>query len=52
MCLQDNNANALGIWETHVRILWPLLKQWAQVEVAIGAFEFESAMELLNQEDA
>jgi HPt (histidine-containing phosphotransfer) domain-containing protein len=52
MCLQDNNANALEIWETHVRILRPLLRQWAQVEVAIGAFEFENAMELLNQEDA
>jgi hypothetical protein len=50
-CLQDNNANALEVWETHVRILRPMLKRWAQTEVAIGAFEFESAMELLNQED-
>jgi CheY-like chemotaxis protein/HPt (histidine-containing phosphotransfer) domain-containing protein len=51
-CLQDNNANALEIWEAHVGILRPLLRQWAQVEVAIGAFEFERAMELLSQDVA
>ena len=48
-CLIDNNANALEMWDTHVGILRPLLQQWAQVEAAIGAFEFESALDLLNQ---
>jgi two-component system sensor histidine kinase/response regulator len=49
-CLMDNNANALELWDTHVGILRPLLAQWSQIETAIGAFEFESALELLNQD--
>jgi hypothetical protein len=38
--MMESNANALEMWDTHAGILRPLLKQWAQVEVAIGAFEF------------
>ena len=51
-CLMGNNANALEIWDTHVGILRPLLKQWSQIETAIGAFEFESALDLLDQDGA
>jgi two-component system sensor histidine kinase/response regulator len=51
-CLFDNNANALELWDSHATILRPLLPQWQQIESAIGAFEFESALELLNQEAA
>jgi signal transduction histidine kinase/CheY-like chemotaxis protein/HPt (histidine-containing phosphotransfer) domain-containing protein len=49
-CLLDNNANALEIWETHNDILRPLFAHWTLIEVAISAFEFETALELMNQE--
>jgi two-component system sensor histidine kinase/response regulator len=51
-CLLDNNANALEIWETHNDILRPLFAHWTLIEVAISAFEFETALELMNQEAA
>jgi two-component system sensor histidine kinase/response regulator len=51
-CLLDNNANALEIWDTHAAILRRLLKHWTHIESAIGEFEFESALDLLNQETA
>jgi hypothetical protein len=51
-CLLDNNANALEIWETHSDILRPLFAHWTLIEVAISAFEFETALELMNQEAA
>ena len=48
-CLADNNANALELWETHSDSLRPLFAQWALIEVAISAFEFDTALELLEQ---
>jgi signal transduction histidine kinase/CheY-like chemotaxis protein len=51
-CLRDNNAAALEIWDAHADIFRPLLKQWPLIEAAIGAFEFESALELLQQDGA
>jgi hypothetical protein len=42
-------ASLLAIRDTHAGILRPLLTQWLQIESAIGAFEFESALDLLNQ---
>ena len=50
-CLQDDSANALEIWDSHVGILRPLLAQWVLIETAISAFEFESALDLLNLQE-
>ena len=49
-CLQDNNASALELWETHAGILRPGFAQWAALEAAISAFEFECALELLERQ--
>ena len=51
-CLQDDSANALEIWDSHVGILRPLLAQWVLIETAISAFEFESALDFLNLQEA
>jgi CheY-like chemotaxis protein/nitrogen-specific signal transduction histidine kinase len=51
-CLANNDANALELWEIHTGILRPLFGQWALIEAAIGAYEFETAMQLLNQDAA
>jgi CheY-like chemotaxis protein/nitrogen-specific signal transduction histidine kinase/HPt (histidine-containing phosphotransfer) domain-containing protein len=51
-CLEDNNANALEIWETHTSLLRSLLAQWVLVDVAISAFEFDAALDLLNRNAA
>jgi hypothetical protein len=42
----------LDTQDRHTDILRPLLTQWQQIESAIGAFEFESALELLSQDAA
>ncbi len=51
-CLLDNNANALEIWETHADMLRALFARWTLIEAAIGAFEFDTALELMDQETA
>jgi two-component system sensor histidine kinase/response regulator len=51
-CLVNNDANALELWEAHSGVLRPLFGQWALIEAAIGAYEFDTAMELLNQNAA
>jgi signal transduction histidine kinase/predicted ATPase/DNA-binding response OmpR family regulator/HPt (histidine-containing phosphotransfer) domain-containing protein len=51
-CLVNNDANALELWETHTGILRPLFGQWAPIEAAISAYEFETAIKLLNQDAA
>jgi hypothetical protein len=42
-------ASLLAIRDTHAGIPRPLLTQWLQIESAIGASKFESALDLLNQ---
>jgi hypothetical protein len=51
-CLLDNNANALEIWETHADILRALFARWTLIEEAIAAFEFDTALELMDPETA
>jgi two-component system sensor histidine kinase/response regulator len=47
-CLEQNDANALVVWEQHLPLLRRLLPDADRITVAISEFELERALELLQ----
>jgi two-component system sensor histidine kinase/response regulator len=45
--LQEDDAAALDLWESHVRVLRSLYPDAAKIEAAIAGFDFEEALHLL-----
>jgi PAS domain S-box-containing protein len=52
VCLANDDANAIELWETHAVVLRALLAQTPGVEEAISGFDFEMALERLAPFDA
>jgi two-component system sensor histidine kinase/response regulator len=49
-CLQQDDASASELWDTHAMVLRALYPEAAAIEDAIGNFEFETALALMEVE--
>jgi predicted ATPase/signal transduction histidine kinase/CheY-like chemotaxis protein len=47
-CLAQYDASAVEIWESHAHLLRPLRPRWQEIETALAGFEFETALQLLD----
>ena len=47
-CLQQDDAGASELWETHAAVLRALYPDATAIETAIGNFEFETALALMD----
>jgi PAS domain S-box-containing protein len=50
--LEQDDSEALSLWEAHAPALHAVLKQAAELEQAINGFDFEVALRILLQQDA
>ena len=48
-CLQQDDASASELWDNHAVVLRALYADAAAIETAIGNFEFETALALMDQ---
>jgi len=46
--LEQDDASAVELWETHARILRPVQGCWEAIEAALVAFDFDTALLHLN----
>jgi hypothetical protein len=49
-CLQQDDASASELWDTHAMVLRALYPEATAIEDAIGNFEFETALALMEAE--